>query len=86
MFNNLKNDFPFEGGGVNDQAHYNEVNVDGRPLWFDPIFLEVFEELKLRYLYIELYTYLCEGFSICCFLKKRIINILLQISFLFFLF
>ena len=53
MFNNLKNDFPFEGGGVNDQAHYNEVNVDGRPLWFDPIFLEVFEELKLRYLYIR---------------------------------
>ena len=52
MFNNLKNDFPFEGGGVNDQAPYNEVNVDGRPLWFDPIFLEVFEELKLRYLYL----------------------------------
>ena len=50
MFNNLKNYFPFEGGGVNDQAPYNEVNVDGRPLWFDPIFLEVFEELKLRYL------------------------------------
>ena len=81
MFNNLKNDFPFEGGGVNDQAPYNEVNVDGRPLWFDPIFLEVFEELKLRYLYIRT-LYL---FPIYCFLKKRI-NILLQISFLFFLF
>ena len=55
MFNNLKNDFPFEGGGVNDQ---NEVNVDGRPLWFDPIFLEVFEELKLRYLYLYRTLYL----------------------------
>jgi len=37
-----------QGGGVNDQAPYNEVNVERRPLWFDPIFLEVFEELKLR--------------------------------------
>ena len=43
-----KNDFPRQGGG-NDQASTdNDVNVDGRPVWFDPIFLEVFAELKLR--------------------------------------
>ena len=49
-----KNDFPRQGGqggggGGNDQASTdNDVNVDGRPVWFDPIFLEVFAELKLR--------------------------------------
>ena len=36
-----KNDFPVE---KQPESTY-DVNVDGRPIWFDPIFLEVFEDL-----------------------------------------
>ena len=42
-----KNDSPeLDGSNRDSDTAYNDFNVDSRPIWFDPIFTEVFMDLK----------------------------------------